>query len=355
MRWVSDRSEHFFACAQGRDNLTHAEMALDEKGKFLGIRVKLDAIWVPYLSICAFHSLCRLNHADGCYDIPVATRSFAASIRIPCRSTPIVARGGPEAAYTIERLVDFIADEIGMDRIALRKLNLVKPRQMPYTTPTGRVYDTGEFAAHMKQAIEKADWKGFPARLRAAKKKGLIRALAWRLYRGLWRGWCRARHVTLEKDGTRHRAHRHAIERAGHETAYAQLVAEHLDIPLSQIRVRQGDTKEIPSGSGTGGSRSIPVGGAGVALAAEGLAKTLKKLAANALEAGEGDLEIADGAVRIAGTDRRIGFAEIAALPAAKKAMLTETAAFKPPKRPTPTARMWPRWRSTPKRAKSAS
>ncbi|MFM8751461.1 xanthine dehydrogenase family protein molybdopterin-binding subunit [Rhabdaerophilum sp.] len=333
VRWVSDRSEHFFACAHGRDNLTHAEMALDEKGKFLAIRVNLDANMGAYLSQYApFIPYVGSTMLTGCYDIPTG---YTLIRGIYSHSVPIDAyrgAGRPEAAYTIERLVDFIADEIGMDRIALRRLNLVKPRQMPYRTPTGRVYDTGEFAEHMKAAMEKADWKGFPARLRAARRKGLIRGIGLGVYiEACGGGGAEPGHVTLEKDGTVTVRIGTQSNGQGHETAYAQLVAEHLDLPLSQIRVRQGDTKEIASGSGTGGSRSIPVGGAGVALAAEGLAKTLKKLAANALEAGEGDLEIADGAVRIAGTDRRISYAEIAALPAAKKAMLTETASFKPP------------------------
>ena len=333
VRWVSERMEHFFACAHGRDNLTRAEMALDERGRFLGIRVFLDANLGAYLSQYGpFIPWVGSTMLTGCYDIPVGytrIRGFYS------HSVPVDAyrgAGRPEAAYTIERLVDFIAQETGIDRITLRKRNLIKPRQMPYTTPTKRVYDTGEFQAHMERAMEVADWSGFPARRRAAKKKGLLRGIGLGVYiEACGGGSPEPGHVTLEKDGTVTVRIGTQSNGQGHETAYAQLVAEHLDLPLEKIRVRQGDTSDIPSGSGTGGSRSIPVGGAGVALAAEGLAKRLKSLASVPLEAAETDLEIMDGAVRIAGTDRQMSFADIAALPTAKKAMMTETGSFKPP------------------------
>lgn len=333
VRWVSERSEHFFSCTQGRDNLTRAEMALDAKGKFLGMRVKLDANLGAYLSQFApFIPWVGSTMLTGCYDIPVGythIRGFYS------HSVPVDAyrgAGRPEAAYTVERLVDFIADEIGMDRIALRKLNLIKPSKMPYKTATQRVYDTGEFAAHMARAMEIADWTGFPTRLKAAKKRGRIRGIGLGVYiEACGGGSAEPAYVGLEKDGTVTLRIGTQSTGQGHETAYAQLVAEHLDLPLSQIRVKQGDTRDTPTGGGTGGSRSIPVGGAAVSLAAENLAESLKKLASASLEAAEADLEIADGMVRIAGTDRKISFGEIANLPGAKKSALNQTGSFKPP------------------------
>lgn len=333
VRWVSERSEHFFACTQGRDNLTRAEMALDAKGRFLAMRVRLDANLGAYLSQFApFIPWVGSTMLTGCYDIPVGythIRGFYS------HSVPVDAyrgAGRPEAAYTVERLVDYIADEIGMDRIQLRKLNLIQPRQMPYKTATKRVYDTGEFAAHMAQAMEIADWKGFSKRLKAAQKRGMIRGIGLGVYiEACGGGSAEPAYVGLEKDGSVSVRIGTQSSGQGHETAYAQLVAEHLDLPLARIRVKQGDTRDTPTGGGTGGSRSIPVGGAAVALAAENLAKSLKKLASKPLEAAEGDLEIADGAVRIVGTDRRISFTEIAKLPGAKKSALNQTGAFKPP------------------------
>ncbi|CAN1544800.1 CoxL Aerobic-type carbon monoxide dehydrogenase, large subunit CoxL/CutL homologs [Rhabdaerophilaceae bacterium] len=333
VRWVSERTEHFFACAHGRDNCTRAEMAIDERGKFLAIRVFLDANLGAYLSQYGpFIPWIGSTMLTGCYDIPVGYTRIRG---IYSHSVPVDAyrgAGRPEAAYTIERLVDFIAMETGIDRVTLRKRNLIKPRQMPYKTATSRVYDTGEFQAHMERAIEIADWAGFPARQRAAKKKGLLRGIGLGVYiEACGGGSPEPGHVTLEADGTVTIRIGTQSNGQGHETAYAQLASEHLDLPLEKIRVRQGDTAEIPSGSGTGGSRSIPVGGAGVVLAAEGLAMRLKSLASVPLEAAEVDLEIVDGAVRIAGTDRQMSFADIAALPTTDKAMLTETASFRPP------------------------
>lgn len=333
VRWVSDRSEHFFACAHGRDNLALAEMALDEKSRFLAIRVNLDANMGAYLSQYGpYIPWIGSTMLTGVYDIPAGYTRIRG---IYSHTVPFDAyrgAGRPEAAYVIERLVDYIADEIGMDRLKLRKLNFIKPKKMPYKTPTGRVYDTGEFAAHMDLAIERANWKGFPARLKAARKAGKIRGIGLGVYiEACGGGSPEPAYVSLEKDGTVTVKIGTQSNGQGHETAYAQLVSQHLDLPLDSIKIKQGDTNDTPTGSGTGGSRSIPVGGAGVARAAELLATNLKTLAAEALEAGTGDLEIADGRVRIAGTDRSLSYVEIAALPGAEKSMLSTVAEFKPP------------------------
>ena len=333
VRWASDRSEHFFACAHGRDNLTRAEMALDSRGKFLAMRVQLDANMGAYLSQYGpYIPWIGSTMLTGVYDIPAGYTRIRG---IYTHSVPFDAyrgAGRPEAAYTVERLVDYIADELGMDRLKLRKLNFIKPKKMPYKTATGRVYDTGEFAEHMDQALEKSDWKGFPARLRASKKAGKLRGIGLGVYiEACGGGSPEPAYVTLEKDGGVTVKIGTQSNGQGHETAYAQLASQHLDLPLDKIRVLQGDTNYTPTGSGTGGSRSIPVGGASVAKASELLADNIKTLAAQALEAGLGDMEITDGRVRIAGTDRAISYAEIAALPGAKKDMLTTKAQFAPP------------------------
>lgn len=333
VRWVSDRMEHFVACSHGRDNLTRAEMALDAKGKFLAMRVALDANMGAYLAQYGpFIPWIGSTMLTGCYDIPVGYTRIRGMYS---NSVPVDAyrgAGRPEAAYVVERLVDYIADEIGMDRIALRRKNLIKPGKMPYKTATGRVYDSGDFAGHMAIALERIDWKGFPARLKASKKRDMIRGIGLGVYiEACGEGASEPGYVTLEMDGSATVRIGTKSNGQGHETAYAQLAAEHLDLPLSKIRVLQGDTKETPTGGGTGGSRSMPVGGAGVAAAAKSLADNLKTLAAEALEAGLGDLEIADGHVRIAGTDRALSYAQIAALPKAKKDMLSTKGSFKPP------------------------
>lgn len=333
VRWASDRTEHFFACAHGRDNLTRCEMALDERGKFLALRVEIDANMGAYLSQYGpYIPWLGATMLTGVYDIKAG---YARVRGLFTNSVPFDAyrgAGRPEAAYMLERFVDYIADEIGMDRVRLRKLNFIKPAKMPYKTVTGRVYDTGEFAGHLDRAMELAGWKDFPARVRSARKDGKLRGIGLGVYiEACGGGSPEPAYVSLEKDGTATVRIGTQSNGQGHETAYAQLVSQHLDLPLDRIRVKQGDTNDTPTGLGTGGSRSIPVGGSGVMKAAELLATNLKTLAAEKLEAGIGDLEISGGAVRIAGTDRRITFAEIAALPGAKKDMLSTTAAFAPP------------------------
>jgi carbon-monoxide dehydrogenase large subunit len=203
---------------------------------------------------------------------------------------------------------------------------------MPHTTATGRVYDTGEFEGHMRRAMEVADWAGFEARAEASRREGRARGIGLATYiEACSGGSAEGAQVRIDEDGGATVLIGTQSTGQGHETAYAQLVAQHLDLDPARVRVHQGDTDMIATGGGTGGSRSIPVGGASVAGAARQLSETLKKLASEALEAGVADLEIADGAVRIAGTDRTIAFAEIARLPEATPDLLSAADSWKPP------------------------
>ncbi len=331
--WIADRTEHFLGDAQGRDNLTHAEMALDRRGKFLGLRIDLKADLGAYLSqFGPFVPSAGARMSPGCYDIPavhVRVRGYYTN------TLPVDAyrgAGRPEAAYVIERLVDHIAREIGKAPDALRALNFIPPDKMPYKTQTGRNYDSGEFEAAMRRAMELADWNGFKDRLKASRKAGRIRGIGLASYiEACSGGGAETAQVSLEADGGVRVLIGTQSTGQGHLTAYAQLVSQHLDLPLDRIRVVQGDTDEIATGSGTGGSRSIPVGGASVAGASRALAERLKELASDMLEAGVGDLEISDGAVRVAGTDKSVSFAEIAASDKATPDLLKTSDAWKPP------------------------
>jgi carbon-monoxide dehydrogenase large subunit len=197
---------------------------------------------------------------------------------------------------------------------------------MPYTTPTQKTYDTGEFAAHMARAQELADWKGFGKRLAQSKKAKKLRGIGLATYIEACGTFGPDTAVLrLEADGDVTVLIGSQSTGQGHATAYAQLVAEHLDIPPERVTVVQGDTARIAKGVGTGGSSSITCGGASVAGAARQLADNLKKLAADTLEASPGDLEIADAAVRVAGTDRVVSFADLARAPKASPDMLTTT------------------------------
>jgi carbon-monoxide dehydrogenase large subunit len=239
--------------------------------------------------------------------------------------------GRPEAAYVIERLVDHAAREVGIAPDALRRRNFIKPSAMPYRSATGQNYDSGNFAAHLKHAQELADWSGFPKRLRESKKSGRLRGIGLSTYiEACGNAGSETATLNLECDGSVTLLIGTQSTGQGHATSYAQVVAEYLGLPPERVNVVQGDTDRIKSGIGTGGSSSIPCGGASLAGAAEKLADNLKRLAAEALEAGADDLEIAEGAVRVTGTDRMIAFAALAQRPDAGN-RLTAAYAFTPP------------------------
>jgi carbon-monoxide dehydrogenase large subunit len=315
VKWVADRNEHFLGDAQGRDNITMARLAVDDKGKFLALAVDMLCDMGAYLSQFApYIPYVGAVMLPGVYDIPACAIGIRA---VHTHTVPVDAyrgAGRPEAAYLIERLVDAAARDLGIAPDALRKRNFIKPRQMPYETPTHKVYDSGEFAAHMERAQEIADWDGFRHRHALSKKAKKLRGIGLSTYIEACGGnGPETAHVRLEGDGRVTVLIGSQSTGQGHHTAYAQLVSEHLDIPLDRITVIQGDTDAIATGMGTGGSSSIPCGGASVAGASRKLADNLKKLAADELEAAASDLEIAAGSVRVAGTDRAISFAALAA------------------------------------------
>lgn len=333
VRWVAERTEHFLADTHGRANLTTATMALDARGRFLGLRIDLAADMGAYLSQYGpFIPWGGTKLSPGCYNIPAVHVEVRGVVT---NTTPVDAyrgAGRPEAAYMIERLVDAIARETGKTPDAVRALNFVKPGEMPHTTQTGSVYDSGEFEGHMRRAMEVADWKGFGARHRAAGKAGRIRGIGMASYiEACGGGGPESSTVILEKDGMVTVLIGTQSNGQGHETAYSQLVSQHLDIPMDRIRVIQGDTDRVETGSGTGGSRSIPVGGAALDKATSILSDNLKQLASEKLEASVGDLEIADGAVRVVGTDKALDLAAIASLPGATPVMLKVHQSWQPP------------------------
>lgn len=312
--WVSDRSEHFLADTQGRDNVTTARLALDARGKFLALQVDTVCDMGAYLSHFApYIPFVGANMLPGVYDIPVCCIKLRG---VFTNTVPVDAyrgAGRPEAAYVIERLVDTAARDLGIAPDRLRKRNFIKPKAMPYTTATGKVYDTGEFAAHMARAQALADWQGFNKRAAAAKRKGRLRGIGLATYiEACGAVGPETARLSLGHDGvvTIHIGSQSTGQ--GHHTAYAQLVADHLHVPPHHVRVVQGDTALIASGAGTGGSSSIPCGGVAVSGAARKLADNLKTIAAEALEAGIADLEIAEAGVRVVGTDRAVSFADLA-------------------------------------------
>jgi carbon-monoxide dehydrogenase large subunit len=331
VKWVADRSEHFLSDTHGRDNVTTARLALDHDGRFLALAVDLVADMGAYLSCFApFIPYIGAGMSPGLYDIPVCHVRVRG---VYTNTVPVDAyrgAGRPEASYLIERLVDVAARECGVAPDVLRRRNFIKRAALPYTTATGKTYDSGDFAGHLARAKELAGWRGFPRRLTASKKAGRLRGIGIATYvEACGNNGPDTATLRLEPDGALTVLVGTQSTGQGHDTAFAQIVADRLSLPPARVRVVQGDTDRIATGVGTGGSSSIPCGGASVAGAADKLAKNLKELAAEALEAAAGDLEFADGAVRVAGTDRAITFADLARRPGADK-MLTTQHAFAP-------------------------
>jgi carbon-monoxide dehydrogenase large subunit len=326
VKWIAERTEHFLGDAHGRANVTVAKLALDPKGKFLALDVDTIADMGAYLSLYApFIPFIGAGMLPGVYDVPACHLRMRG---VYTNTLPVDAyrgAGRPEAAYVIERLLDVAARELGIAPDALRKRNFIKPSAMPYTTSTGKVYDSGEFAGHLARAQQIADWDGFRGRAAASRKAGKLRGIGLATYIEACGGNApESASLKLDDDGGVTVLIGTMSSGQGHHTAYAQLVAEHLGLPPEQVRVLQGDTDLIATGAGTGGSSSIPVGGVAVGRAARKLADNLKSLAAERLEASAGDLEIADGAVRVAGTDRSVPFTELAATASKPELLRTE-------------------------------
>jgi carbon-monoxide dehydrogenase large subunit len=330
IRWAADRAEHFMGDAQGRDNVTTARMALAEDGKFLAMDADLMGDMGAYLSTFGPY----IPHGGagmlpGLYDI----QAFHCRVRtVFTHTVPVDAyrgAGRPEAAYVIERLVDACARKLAMTPDAIRRKNFIAPRALPYKTATGKVYDSGDFTAHMKRAMEVADWKEFPKRAKAAKKQGLVRGIGMASYVEV----CgvmgeETANVRLDPNGDVTVLIGTQSTGQGHQTAYAQLVAEQFGLPPERVHIHQGDTDEIATGLGTGGSASIPSGGVSVERATRELGGKLKEIAAEALETSVGDLEISNGVVRVAGTDRSISFADLAKRPGVDPSKLKGSATF---------------------------
>ena len=330
VKWTADRADHFMGDAQGRDNATTARMALAEDGKFLGMDVDLIGDMGAYLSTFGPY----IPHGGagmlpGLYDI----KAFHCRVRTVFTNTvPVDAyrgAGRPEAAYVVERLVDAAARKLGMTVDAIRRKNFIPPRAMPYTTATGKIYDSGDFAAHLKRAMEVGEWKDFGKRAKAARKQGLVRGIGLASYVEV----CgtmgeETAQVLLDPNGDVSVLIGTQSSGQGHQTAYAQIVAEQFGLPPERVHVFQGDTDMIATGLGTGGSASIPTGGVSVERATRELGQNLRDIAAEALETSASDLEINDGTIRVAGTDRSISFADLAKRPGVDASMLKTSATF---------------------------
>jgi carbon-monoxide dehydrogenase large subunit len=319
VKWTGDRNEHFLTDAQGRDNVSIGRMAMDENGRFLALKIDLIANMGAYISqYGAEIPYTGTTMSTGVYDIQALDVEV---IGVYTNTAPVDAyrgAGRPEAAFLVEKLVDACARDMGLGRDEIRRRNFIRPEQFPYRTQTKRLYDVGEFDGHMTLAMERAGWKSFDERLAASKRAGKIRGIGMATYiEACAFPGSEPAFIELNGDGTVTLKIGTQTTGQGHATAYAQIVAERLDMPVEKIIMRQGDTDDLDDGEGTGGSRSIPLGGVSASRAGEALAEKIRRIAADELEASPHDIELHEGTARIVGTDRSMSYAEIAK--AAKK------------------------------------
>ena len=326
VKWVSDRNEHFLADAHGRDNVTTGAFALDSDGRIQAMRVELIANMGSYFNqFGPYIPAIGLTMLTGLYDIQTVYATCKAVMTNTVPTDAYRGAGRPEAAYFIERLMDEAARVTGLSRTEIRRRNFISPEQMPYKTPTDRVYDTGEFAAHMDKALEVAEAASFDARAEESKARGRVRGLGFATYIEVCAfGNSEPAKAVLESDGTVSLHIGTQSNGQGHQTAYAQFVAGPLGLDYDRIKVVQGDTDKLAKGGGTGGSRSIPLGVTSVDRASRQLADQIKELAADELEAGIGDIELVDGAARVVGTDRLVSYADLAGRAADKSKLAAE-------------------------------
>jgi carbon-monoxide dehydrogenase large subunit len=277
VKWTAERSESFISDAHGRDHITHAEMAMDDDGTFLGLRVSTRANLGAYLSTFgpSVPTYLYATLLAGTYKTPAIYAEVKAMFTNTVPVDAYRGAGRPEASYLLERLVDRAAKVAGLDPIEIRRRNFIKPEDFPYQTPVALEYDTGDYDTAVDKALDLADVRVNPT--------GSVTVLTG--------------------------SHSHG---QGHETTFAQLVTEALGVDFDAVEIVHGDTGKVPFGMGTYGSRSAAVGGVALVNALEKIRTKAKKIAAHLLEASAEDIEFKDGQLTVAGTDRSVAFGDVA-------------------------------------------
>jgi carbon-monoxide dehydrogenase large subunit len=326
VKWTAERSESYVSDAHGRDHLTTAELALDKDGKFLAMRVRTTANLGAYLSTFAscIPTILYATLLAGQYTTP---HVYCEVTAVFTNTTPVDAyrgAGRPEATYVVERLVETAAREMKMSPLEIRKKNFI--REFPYQTPVALCYDTGNYEATLDAALKLADVQNYNKRKEESAKRGKLRGIGYACYieacgiapsnvagsLGARAGLFEAGEIRVHPTGTVTvftGSHSHG---QGHETSFAQVVADRLGLPIEAVEVVHGDTSKILFGMGTYGSRSIAVGGSAIVKALDKVVAKGKKIAAHLLEASESDIEYDRGQFQVAGTDRKKTFGEVA-------------------------------------------
>ena len=314
VKWIPDRQEAFQSDVQGRDHVSIAEMALDKDCRFIGERITTYAALGAYLShFSAFiPTLAGSSMLNGLYTTPAIYVNVKGVMTNTVPTDAYRGAGRPEASYLMERFVDHIARETGKTPDEIRAINFIKPTQLPYKTALGDSYDSGDFETVMRKGMEKADWKGFPARRAQSAARGKWRGIGMATYVEKCSGG--SPETTIAKftdDGMLTLYVGNQSNGQGHETAIAHVASAKFGIDIERIRLVQGDSDVVPEGM-TGGSRTVAVNGAATAGVAEKIIAKGKPLASTMLEASPSDIEYKDGAYRIVGTDRQVSLFDVA-------------------------------------------
>ena len=328
VKWTAERSESFMSDAHGRDHVSHAEMAMNENGEFLALRVSTRANLGAYLSTFApaVPTILYATLLAGVYKTPVVYCEVKALFTNTVPVDAYRGAGRPEASYLLERLVDRAAKVAGLDPVEIRRRNFISTDDFPYQTPVALEYDNGDYEATLNQALEASQYEQFADRRKESAQRGKLRGIGISTYieacgiapsnvagsLGARAGLYEAGTIRVNPTGSvtvLTGSHSHG---QGHETTFAQLVTEALGVDIENVDVVHGDTSKIPFGMGTYGSRSLAVGGMALMGAIEKIKTKAKKIAAHLLEASEADIEFENGELRVAGTDKSVGFGDVA-------------------------------------------
>jgi len=317
IKWMGERSDAFLSDTHGRDHTTTASLAFDADHKILGMHVQTNANLGAYLSTFGpmIPTMAAVKVLPGVYDIPAL---YYHCVGVFTNTVPVDAyrgAGRPEAIYVIERLMDVVANELGLGPDEIRRKNFIPVSAIPYKTATGCVYDSGEFERLMDKALENSEWAKFETRKTQSADSGKIRGIGMCYYIEATAGNpSETALVRFEENDIVSLAVGTQSSGQGHATAYAQILAERLGVPFENIRIIQGDTDKIKTGGGTGGSRSLTTQGPAIHAASDEVINKGMQLAGHFLEAAHQDIEFSaeEGEFSIAGTDRKIGILEMA-------------------------------------------
>jgi carbon-monoxide dehydrogenase large subunit len=319
VRWTSSRVEAFLADSQAREQVSDAALALDADGHFLALRVKTLANLGAYLGPMTPHpAIGNLGGLAGVYRTPAIFAEVQGIHTHTQNVSPYRGAGRPEATYVIERLVDLAAAKLGLDRAELRRRNLIRSEEMPFKTGLTFTYDCGDFPKVLEQALEAADWAGFPARREASRAKGRLRGIGIANPVEIAAGppnkpFPESAGLELRPDGGVTARVGSGDSGQGHATSFAQILADRLGLEPERITIETGDSELLKEGIGTFGSRSMAAGGTALDIAVGRAADALKAEAADALEVAVEDLRFERGRFTIEGTDRALGIMEVVA------------------------------------------